>query len=411
MKEKNICFFLRGYNLFYNFPSVSSLVLDGAKTVSEYMVQSIWFRCLKKSGMQGVAFRMLYPFCRSPRAGGAVDAEAARRRLERLHPDGSHSCRMENKLVRPFEYDLQIVIPAYNAERYIAECMDSVLGQKTGFRVWVTVVNDGSTDRTSDILRPYARKEDVKVIEQENRGHSGARNAGLAVIRARYVMFVDADDKLPEYAVEALMREAEDTGADIVEGGYSRFSDGGATSTFRHKRSVTEDWGVLYGFPWGKVYKSDLFARVGFPLGCQFEDTVCIYMLYPQCKAVATADEVVYLYRRNEQGATCALRGDVRTLDALWVTLRVLQDSREAGIPPTQRMYEAFLLDLRVNYTRLLTLRDEVHRDAFRVSADLMRRFFPGFRTGVASNRPLEQSLLQNDYGAYKLYGRCYVGR
>ena len=126
---------------------------------------------------------------------------------------------------------------------------------------------------------------------------------------------------------------------------------------------------------------------------------------------MATADEVVYLYRRNEQGANCALRGDVRTLDALWVTLRVLQDSREAGIPPTQRMYEAFLLDLRVNYTRLLTLRDEVHRDAFRVSADLMRRFFPGFRTGVASNRPLEQSLLQNDYGAYKLYGRCYVGR
>ena len=80
-------------------------------------------------------------------------------------------------------------------------------------------------------------------------------------------MFVDADDKLPEDAVESLMCSALRTDADIVEGGYSRFVGERTTFTFRHSESFTRDWSILYGFPVGKVYNSWSFEDSGFSIG------------------------------------------------------------------------------------------------------------------------------------------------
>ena len=182
-------------------------------------------------------------------------------------------------------------------------------------------------------------------------------------------MFVDADDKLPEDAEESLLRSALRTDADIVEGGYSRFVGERTTFTFRHSESFTRDWSILYGFPVGKVYKSWLFEDVVFPFVYWFEDTICIYLLYPRCKTVATKKDVVYLYRQNEQGITFTSRGNIKTLDALWVTRRLLADSKRMGIPATQALYDMLLLDLSVNLTRFVTLDDMVHQDAFMVSA------------------------------------------
>ena len=369
------------------------------------------FRCMRKLGMQSLYYRLLYPFYHSPSARTEREyIERACDRLYTLHPDVGQSSLSQNKLERSFQYDLQIIVPAYNVESYIAECIDSILAQRTSFRILVTVVNDGSTDQTFSVLQRYADCSEVCLIQQENKGFSGARNAALKHIRASYIMFVDADDKLPEGAVESLMRSALRTDADIVEGGYSRFVGERTTFTFRHSESFTRDWSILYGFPVGKVYKSWLFEDVVFPLGYWFEDTICIYLLYPRCKAVATIKDVVYLYRQNEQGITFTSRGNIKTLDALWVTRRLLADSKRMGIPATQALYDMLLLDLSVNLTRFVTLDDMVHQDAFMVSAALLQEYFPRYRTENIRLRPLEQAFLHYDYGAYRLYGKCYLG-
>ena len=230
--------------------------------------------------MQSLYYRLLYPFYHSPSTRAEREyIERACDRLYTLHPDVGQSALSQNKLERSFQYDLQIIVPAYNVESYIAECIDSILAQRTSFRILVTVVNDGSTDQTFSVLQRYADCPEICIIQQENKGFSGARNAALKHIRASYIMFVDADDKLPEGAVESLMRSALRTDADIVEGGYSRFVGERTTFTFRHSESFTRDWSILYGFPVGKVYKSWLFEDVVFPLGYWFEDTICIYPL------------------------------------------------------------------------------------------------------------------------------------
>ena len=367
------------------------------------------FRCIRKLRLHALCYRLLYPFCHSTFGNVEENATAAARRLAVLHPDVNSTSLYKNRMMQPFAYDLQIIIPAYNAGPYIEECIESVLSQRTDFSMLVTVVNDGSTDDTLSVLRKYEERKDFCLINQENKGFSGARNAALEQIRARYIMFVDADDKIPRNAVDVLMRTAIRTNADIVEGGYTRFTDDEIISTFRHREQTTADWRILYGFPVGKVYKSYLFADVHFPPGYWFEDTICLYLLYPRCRKVAVVSDVVYQYRQNEQGITSTSRGRIKTLDALWVTRRILADSRRLGICPTSSLYDAFLQDLQINLTRFVSLDETVHRDAFGVTAALLREYFLGFRTEDARLRPFEQALLTCDYGAYRLNGKCYL--
>lgn len=368
------------------------------------------YRAIRKLGLHGVFYRTMRSFCTQKVAVTDAAVSDADLRLQALHPDAGQSCLCQNILEEPFLYDLQIVIPAYNMAQYIGECIESILNQQTCYRFVVTVVNDGSTDNTLEILQRYTSRPNVVLINQENRGFSGARNAALAHLIGRYVTFVDADDRLAPGAIETLMNAVEHTQADIVEGGYSRFMGDTTTFVYRHESDAEAHWSVLYGYPVGKVYRASLFADVQFPMGYWFEDTICTYILYPRCSRVATISDVVYEYRINEAGISFTSQGNIRTLDALWVTRQILADSHSCNIPPTQALYESFLVDLRINYTRFVTLSNEaIHRDAFIVSCGLMKQYFSNQHTDKPYLKPLEQALLEGDYGAYRLYGRCYL--
>jgi glycosyltransferase involved in cell wall biosynthesis len=133
---------------------------------------------------------------------------------------------LANNFVNP-RYDLQIVVPAYNAERFIAEALESVLTHKTKYYYIVSVVNDGSTDKTPEILRSYGMKypDRVEVINQENRGFSGARDVALKVLKGRYITFLDSDDVMAGSAIEALLDKAD--GKDIIQGGWYTFEQSG----------------------------------------------------------------------------------------------------------------------------------------------------------------------------------------
>lgn len=141
--------------------------------------------------------------------------------LTAFAPDPSTSCMANNVLNQ--QYDLQIIVPAYNVDKYVAECLESILNQKTHYSYLVTVVNYGSTDKTPEILRSYQIKypERMEVINQENRGFSGARNTALKVLKGRYITFLDSDDVSPENAIEALLDKAD--GKDIIQGRWYTF--------------------------------------------------------------------------------------------------------------------------------------------------------------------------------------------
>lgn len=101
--------------------------------------------------------------------------------------------------------DLSVVVPCYNVAAYVGECLDSILGQSASRTFEVLAIDDGSSDDTGNILDAYACKDErVKVVHQENKGFSGARNKGLDLIRGWGIMFVDSDDKLAPGAIDTL---------------------------------------------------------------------------------------------------------------------------------------------------------------------------------------------------------------
>lgn len=120
---------------------------------------------------------------------------------------------------------ISVIIPVYNVERYLAQCLDSVIRQ-TYENLEIICVNDGTRDSSRKILGHYAEKDcRIVVIDQENQGLSGARNTGLLYTHGKYVMFVDSDDWIELETCEEAVRAAEKHHADLVMWSYAREYD------------------------------------------------------------------------------------------------------------------------------------------------------------------------------------------
>lgn len=118
-----------------------------------------------------------------------------------------------------------IVVPVYNVEKYLAECLDSLIHQ-TLREIEIICVNDGSTDNSPNILEDYRKKDDrIKIINQKNRGLSVARNVGCDNAKGEYVYFCDSDDYLALDAMEKCYETAKIYDVDVLRFGYRIFDD------------------------------------------------------------------------------------------------------------------------------------------------------------------------------------------
>ena len=116
---------------------------------------------------------------------------------------------------------LSVIIPAYNCADTVGETIDSILAQDISF-MEVIVVNDGSTDRTGDVLREYAQKEKrVRIFTTQNKGPAHARNYGIAAAQGEYIAFADSDDLLRPGMYAALLSLAEENRLDVAACGYT----------------------------------------------------------------------------------------------------------------------------------------------------------------------------------------------
>ncbi|MBQ2236263.1 MAG: glycosyltransferase family 2 protein, partial [Muribaculaceae bacterium] len=119
---------------------------------------------------------------------------------------------------------ISVIVPAYNVEAYLAQCLDSLLAQ-TYRNLEIIVVDDGSTDGTGALADDYAVADDrVRVIHQRNGGLSAARNAALNVMTGSLVMMVDSDDYVAPNCVATLLHTLESTESDIAMGQWHTFS-------------------------------------------------------------------------------------------------------------------------------------------------------------------------------------------
>ncbi len=207
---------------------------------------------------------------------------------------------------------ISIIIPVYNVEAYLRECVDSVLAQ-TYSDLEIILVDDGSTDGSAAICDEYATRDPrVRVIHKANGGLSDARNVGLDAATGDYIGFVDSDDWCEQRMFELLMQEAQAYDADIVVCAYYSFETDPVTTEEnmwisgprRRYELTTRDAMVMLlkdkeiqNYVWNKLYRAELWDGVRFPVGQKFEDINTAYKVFEKAERVAVIPYGLYYYR------------------------------------------------------------------------------------------------------------------
>lgn len=225
---------------------------------------------------------------------------------------------------------LSIIVPVYNAEKYLSRCIESLIIQ-THKALEIILIDDGSQDNSSIICDDYKdRDERIKVIHQKNGGVSKARNVGLEYANGEYIAFVDSDDWVEPEMYEKLLQAALDNEADYVKCGFCH-TDGYKKDYVRwQKIGIIENddimmyyfKGVLSVLVWNAIYRADLAKKVSYPDGMGFEDNyVCFFYLF-YAKRLVLTPYTDYNYFYNDNG----LSSKVKSEDKFKLTERLRQD-------------------------------------------------------------------------------------
>lgn len=157
---------------------------------------------------------------------------------------------------------ISVIIPVYNAEKYVGKCLDSVLAQNyKNFEI--LCFNDGSPDSSLRILREYEKKDGrIKVIDQENMGVAKTRNKGIKMARGKYLVFVDNDDTVAKDYLEKMLELIEADEADLVIGGFSRV-DERDRSRVLYSEKLKNTYYARYVIltPWARMIKRDFLIK------------------------------------------------------------------------------------------------------------------------------------------------------
>jgi glycosyltransferase involved in cell wall biosynthesis len=204
---------------------------------------------------------------------------------------------------------VSIVIPVYNVEEFLAECIESILNQS--FKEYEAIfVNDGSQDKSGEILKEYQKKDKrIKIIEQENKGQSAARNAGIKQASGQYLIFIDSDDYIGREYVKDLLEEAVKQEADMVVCGYTKVDVKGNVLyeyIIDGIREIREEIIPLTYISWNRIIKRTLMTdnQLFYWEGVQGEDIPVILILESLARKVCYVRSTEYYYRTNSNSTT-----------------------------------------------------------------------------------------------------------
>lgn len=208
---------------------------------------------------------------------------------------------------------ISVIIPVYNTEKYLSRCLESIINQ-TYTDLEIICVNDGSTDNSAKILEEYAKKDKrIKVISQNNRGLSMARNVGLKHMSGQYVSFIDSDDWIDVEYYEYLMYQIKYNNADIAMSGmrivHDRNISNNATPNLVTNNFVKKVKNLPNGSVCDKLFKSELFKGIEFPRGRYYEDNIVLITIMQKSNIVAFSNYVSYYYFVNQSGI-CKTKDD-----------------------------------------------------------------------------------------------------
>ncbi len=206
-------------------------------------------------------------------------------------------------------HTISVIVPIYNVERYLSECIESILNQTYRY-LEVILIDDGSTDQSGKICDNYAEQDfRVKVIHQKNGGAANAKNAGLKVATGKYLAFLDGDDFLEKDAYLHMIKELEEYQADVVQCCLRYIYCNRKEDKIVNKKITIFDtksylekytWDWTCGLMTDKLYKRKLFEGIFFEEGHKIDDEFFTYQGIMRAKKIVYYPKIVYNYRQRK---------------------------------------------------------------------------------------------------------------
>lgn len=208
---------------------------------------------------------------------------------------------------------ISVIVPVYNVEKYLKQCIDSIVNQ-TLKEIEIIIVNDGSTDKSREILDNYSNDSRVTIIDKENEGLGAARNTGLKLAKGEYIYFLDSDDYIELDMLEKLYNLSTTKNADIVQCGMRRFYEDSDKEEFifynqelmieiHSSESIVKKY-LKYeipGYVHNKIISRELLRKnnILFPTGVYYEDILPTLKMFKSANKIILYKEALHNYRQR----------------------------------------------------------------------------------------------------------------
>lgn len=304
--------------------------------------------------------------------------------------------------------DISIIVPVYNVEAYLKECLNSLLNQDFNGEYEIVCVNDGSTDNSLKILKEYEQINDkIVLIDQKNKGLSGARNTGFKNAKGKYIMFLDSDDYLKHNKVTSLLyEEVEKNSLDFVVADFE-YDYEEKSKNYRIKRTDKiknkvmngrefYDLGIksksIMSVVWNKLYRRDFLEKnnLKFYEGIIYEDMEFTPRAYYLANRVKYIDEVVVMYRQREGSIMSSV--NVKKLDNYFVVAESINKFNKDYNSPILHNSELYMYVTLIRKLKYLEDKREVIK----------------FKDKLKERNVVSKFMKSNKF-KYKVFGLLYI--
>lgn len=224
---------------------------------------------------------------------------------------------------------VSVVIPVYNIEKWLWQCVESVISQ-TYADLQIILVDDGSTDLSGKICDEYAANDSrIEVIHKENGGLSDARNAGTEIAKGEYIYYLDGDDWLDKDAIKTAVQFSYSHDCDVIQSGHwyassdylgfdkeflSQSQQPFVLNRVKAMRQLILN-NYLKNFAWGKLYRTGIVKKHPFPVGKYFEDSFWQHLIIDESSNVGIIPQPYYFYRQRTESISSVV--SVRNFDLI----------------------------------------------------------------------------------------------
>ncbi len=306
---------------------------------------------------------------------------------------------------------VSVIIPVYKAEKFIHECIESVLNQSFS-DIELILVDDGSPDNSGAICDEYAMKNNgIKVYHQKNGGVCAARNKGLDMATGDYILFLDSDDYMPIDAVETLYNDAVQNNAGIAIG--RMFCNTESTKTdnslevWSGMEALTrgaEDHPALYGCC-TKLFKRELVGDVRFVEGRKVhEDGYFLFLAMIKLPTITVRNKCTYIYRNNPDSASHEAFSE-KYFDVLYF-FNLKKKIIDEQFPELSEKFNNKLVKAHITMLHLFCkTKDKKYNKDVKHSIKMVRKYSKYFIPAVSGEKKF---FLIVKYGGYPLFRRLY---